>query len=39
VMDRAVADLSGGELQRFATAVVCIQASAHWKLNCIKHVT
>jgi hypothetical protein len=27
VMDRAVADLSGGELQRFATAVVCIQVT------------
>jgi hypothetical protein len=26
-MDRAVADLSGGELQRFATAVVCIQVT------------
>ncbi|XP_022656273.1 ATP-binding cassette sub-family E member 1-like [Varroa jacobsoni] len=25
VMDRQIADLSGGELQRFATAMVCIQ--------------
>jgi ATP-binding cassette subfamily E protein 1 len=25
VLDRAVADLSGGELQRFATCVVCVQ--------------
>ena len=25
VLDRSIADLSGGELQRFACAIVCIQ--------------
>lgn len=25
VMDRSIADLSGGELQRFAIGMVCIQ--------------
>ena len=32
VKDRNVEDLSGGELQRFACAMVCIQVFLNWKL-------